>query len=168
MSLREQKKHQVREQILGACSDLFRARGFDETSIDEIARRAGISRQSFFNYFAGKEVVLAEIGLRWLREQAEIPRQGAGLGGVLAGIRRAVRAQARAIEADRDFMTLVFTRAGLFLPQSAPASALDEKRRLDHTRAIFEAVAELIRRARPTVRFADRSIRSKRRRSTSP
>lgn len=38
--------------------DLFLTKGFDNTTIDEIAQAAGISRRSFFRYFGTKEDVV--------------------------------------------------------------------------------------------------------------
>lgn len=65
MGLREQKKNETRERILAVCGRLFRERGFDETTIADIVETGGISRQTFFNYFPGKEAVLTELGLAW-------------------------------------------------------------------------------------------------------
>ncbi|QEV99828.1 TetR family transcriptional regulator [Microbacterium caowuchunii] len=47
-----------RETIAEAASELFLEQGYDATSIADITRRAGVSRSSFFNYFAGKVDVL--------------------------------------------------------------------------------------------------------------
>jgi Transcriptional regulator len=41
-----------------AASELFLEQGYPSTSIDEIARRAGISRATFFNYFPQKSDLL--------------------------------------------------------------------------------------------------------------
>lgn len=41
-----------------AASELFFERGYDNTSIDDIAWRAGVSRATFFNYFPSKADVL--------------------------------------------------------------------------------------------------------------
>jgi AcrR family transcriptional regulator len=41
-----------------AATELFLEQGYQNTSIDEIARRAGISRATFFNYFTTKSDVL--------------------------------------------------------------------------------------------------------------
>lgn len=37
-----------------AASELFLEQGYGRTSVDQIARRAGVSRGTFFNYFASK------------------------------------------------------------------------------------------------------------------
>jgi AcrR family transcriptional regulator len=49
----------MRRMIMDAALELFVRKGFDETTIDEIAEAAGISRRSFFRYFANKDDLLA-------------------------------------------------------------------------------------------------------------
>ena len=45
-----------------AATELFLEQGYQATSIDDIASRAGVSRATFFNYFDGKaDVLLVEI-----------------------------------------------------------------------------------------------------------
>jgi AcrR family transcriptional regulator len=45
-----------------AATELFLEQGYQATSIDDIATRAGVSRATFFNYFDGKvDVLLVEI-----------------------------------------------------------------------------------------------------------
>lgn len=51
-------KASSRETIAEAATELFLERGYDATSIADIAARAGVSRSSFFNYFASKTDVL--------------------------------------------------------------------------------------------------------------
>ena len=41
-----------------AAHELFLEQGYEGTSVDDIARRAGISRATFFNYFSSKSDVL--------------------------------------------------------------------------------------------------------------
>ncbi|GGA75533.1 TetR family transcriptional regulator [Pseudoclavibacter endophyticus] len=48
----------TRETIEEAACELFLERGYEATSVTDIARRAGVSRSSFFNYFTGKTDVL--------------------------------------------------------------------------------------------------------------
>ncbi len=61
-SLRERKKLQTRSAIIGRAVELFNTQGFYNTSIDDIADAADVSRGTFFNYFGYKEAVIVEFG----------------------------------------------------------------------------------------------------------
>ncbi|MEQ8860391.1 MAG: TetR family transcriptional regulator [Pseudomonadales bacterium] len=148
MGLREQQRAALRARILEVCGRLFREHGFDPTTVTRIAREAGISRQTFFNHFASKEAVLTQLGLAWLREQAAVPRLRTGrkrTESILAGTRRAVLAQMRAIAADAEFMRLVFTRSGVLFPQSASP---DGRLAADQARPLFDNIALVMQAAR--------------------
>jgi AcrR family transcriptional regulator len=56
--LRERKRQQTRERLSRAAMALFLERGFEATTIDDIAAAADVSRRSFFHYFASKEDVV--------------------------------------------------------------------------------------------------------------
>lgn len=47
-----------REMLAEAACELFLERGFEQTSVADIARRAGIARSSFFNYAPSKSSLL--------------------------------------------------------------------------------------------------------------
>ena len=51
-------KASSRETIAEAACELFLEQGYEQTSIVDIASRAGVSRSSFFNYFSSKSDVL--------------------------------------------------------------------------------------------------------------
>lgn len=56
--LRERKRQQTRERLTRTAMALFLERGFEATTLDDIAAAANISRRSFFHYFASKEDVV--------------------------------------------------------------------------------------------------------------
>jgi AcrR family transcriptional regulator len=71
---RERKKAATRETLVDAAASLFTARGVEATTMDDIARAAGTSRTSVFNYFGHKDVILCEIGARYVREVVDKSR----------------------------------------------------------------------------------------------
>jgi AcrR family transcriptional regulator len=74
--LRERQKAGRREDILDAASLLFRRDGFAETSIEEIAARAGLSAGTVYNYFGAKgDLLLALVAL----DGEEVRSAGAAL-----------------------------------------------------------------------------------------
>ena len=58
LPLPQRKRQLVQHAIAHAAWLLFAERGYEETTVAEIARAAGISRRSFFRYFSSKEDVV--------------------------------------------------------------------------------------------------------------
>ncbi len=58
LGLREAKKREVRRTIVTAALALFEERGFEGTTMEEIAAAANVSRPTVFNYFSQKEAIL--------------------------------------------------------------------------------------------------------------
>lgn len=54
----ERNKAQTRLALANAAVRLFRARGYNATTVDDIAEEAGCSARTFFRYFGAKEDVL--------------------------------------------------------------------------------------------------------------
>jgi AcrR family transcriptional regulator len=62
---------EVRRDLVAAAVTLFTDRGYDETTIDEIATSAGVGRRTFFRYFRSKEDAISpdhETGLARVAE----------------------------------------------------------------------------------------------------
>jgi AcrR family transcriptional regulator len=57
-TLRERKRQDTRARLLSCAVELFVDRGYDATSMDDVAARAEVSRATAFNYFARKEDLL--------------------------------------------------------------------------------------------------------------
>lgn len=58
---RERKKQEQRCRIFEAASALFREKGFEATTVEEIAERADVAKGTVFNYFARKEAFLGAL-----------------------------------------------------------------------------------------------------------
>jgi AcrR family transcriptional regulator len=58
ITVRERKVRETRARIAEAALDQFVSRGFVETTIDQIAEAAGVSRRTVFRHFATKEAIL--------------------------------------------------------------------------------------------------------------
>ena len=71
LSRRERKKEETRERIFKAACKLFRHKGFEATTIDEIAEKADVAKGTFFNYFPRKEAVLGFLSEMWIEEAEE-------------------------------------------------------------------------------------------------
>lgn len=58
--LREASRRAVQSRIAETAEALFIAKGFEETTVDEIAAAVGMSQRSFFRYFASKDDVILD------------------------------------------------------------------------------------------------------------
>src|SRR5947209_12902307 len=59
-----------------AAAQIFRDRGFDATSVSDIARALGMTKAGLYHYFTSKEALLFEItsfGLDRVRDEVVIP-----------------------------------------------------------------------------------------------
>lgn len=62
LSLRARRQLETRHLIQEVAMELFETKGFKATTVEEIAREAGIAARTFFRYFATKE----EVPFGWL------------------------------------------------------------------------------------------------------
>jgi TetR/AcrR family transcriptional regulator, cholesterol catabolism regulator len=114
-------KQERRDRLYEAALALFREQGYEQTTVDQIARRAGLAKGTFFNYFATKDAILRYMGER------EIGRLGAAsmLGGsasAVANLKRFMDALAGSLEADRPLVRLIFDK-GITVPELMAGNA---------------------------------------------
>ncbi|GLY92718.1 TetR/AcrR family transcriptional regulator [Actinoallomurus iriomotensis] len=64
---RARQRERTRHRILEAALELFSARGYAHTTMDDIAGRADIARRTLFNHFPAKQAILAA----WRAERGE-------------------------------------------------------------------------------------------------
>jgi AcrR family transcriptional regulator len=79
VSLRERKKERTRSQLMDAALGLFRAQGYEATTIEQITQQANVAKGTFFNYFETKESILPALAERHLQRlrQSLSPERGA-------------------------------------------------------------------------------------------
>jgi AcrR family transcriptional regulator len=77
-SLADRKRHLVVDELTEAALQTLAVKGFEATTVDEVAAAAGVSRRTFFRHFASKEDVvvhlLAALGDLIAAELASRPR----------------------------------------------------------------------------------------------
>jgi AcrR family transcriptional regulator len=76
--------------LMGAAIELFDERGYDATTVAEIAERAGLTKRTFFRYFSDKREVLFsgadQLQRLWLEGIAGAPADATPLAVVTAGL----------------------------------------------------------------------------------
>lgn len=82
VALRERKKDQTRDALARAAIELFQDKGYEATTVAEIARAASVSRRTFFRYFPTKDALLfvdTSDHLERFREILDTRRPGDGM-----------------------------------------------------------------------------------------
>lgn len=75
----EKIRQASRKAIMDAALSLFGAHGYASTTIEAIARKAGVAKGLVYNYFRNKEHLLEEVVLEGLREFRELAEQIEGI-----------------------------------------------------------------------------------------
>jgi AcrR family transcriptional regulator len=107
-----------RAEIVRAAVKLFSERGYYNTTIQQIAREAGISVGLVYQYFREKDDVLF-LALKDVLEtyEAEIPKALEGIGHPLERLRTAIRAYCRIIDRRREATVLTYRSTKSLRPE---------------------------------------------------
>ena len=98
-------KMKKREAIAQAAGALFRAHGFEATTVDQVAAAAGVSRRTVFRYFASKDdLVFPHAEARVEAFRGLLVREGEE--GRLEAVRRAARQMAEYFSERREELLL--------------------------------------------------------------
>jgi TetR/AcrR family transcriptional regulator, cholesterol catabolism regulator len=140
LSLRTSRRALARTEILTAAAELFRARGYRAATLEELARRLGMSKKTLYGHFRSKEDLLAaifhrtmslvEVGLATIRASRAAPAEQ---------LREVIRHQVRTVVAEQDFLTVFFAEEAS-LPMRLRRAIVRRKARYDH------AVQAIVRR----------------------
>ena len=89
-TLRERKKQRTRDALLRAAVELFTTRGYEQTTVDDIAEAVDVSQRTFFRYFAGKEEAALALQQLAVARFVEAVRERPADEAPLAALRQAV------------------------------------------------------------------------------
>jgi AcrR family transcriptional regulator len=98
----------ARGRLEKAAMELFRERGYDRTTVEDIARRAGLTERTFFRYFADKREVLFSGSKELEKLIVDGVASAPGDAGPLAAVASAIEAACAHLEDRRD---IEFARA---------------------------------------------------------
>ena len=140
-SIREKKKQETRQAIMQAAIALFSEKGFEKTSIEELAKAAGIGKGTIYGYFQTKSDILhafCEDELECLHQELttnadrEIP--------ILQQMVSIYMSEFRQITENREF-------ARLFMQQTAFPRDADLERHLANEDNYFKLLFPLLEKA---------------------
>ena len=117
------KAQRTRERILGAALKLFAEKGFEATTMRDVAREAGTSLGLAYRYYASKEEFALELYLRLADEAQEWARRNLPGGTIAERFERAMLAKLDQVEPHRGPLAALLVKA---LDPNSPASALGE------------------------------------------
>lgn len=130
------------ESLLAVAVRVFGERGYDGTSMEDLARAAGITKSSFYHHVQGKEELLRRSLDRALDGLFAVLDDGAaGEGPAIARLERVLRGSVQILVAELPHVTLLLRVRGNTETERA---ALARRREFDHrvTELVAAAVAE--------------------------
>src|SRR6478735_863175 len=87
-NLREAQKRMTRRLLLESGLELFKAKGYAATTIDDIAAAAGTTRVTFYAYFPSRSDLVKELigDLNQILERSSSPEHGSTAGDLVAAV----------------------------------------------------------------------------------
>jgi AcrR family transcriptional regulator len=143
---REANRRATRAALLTAARDLFADKGFDATTVRDIADAAGVTERTFFRYFAVKEDLIVDHILAWVPQLRAAILARPATEPPLTAIRHAMR--------DTKPMSTGRSIGGLSLDRLGESASGSLQRRLEND--LTEAFAERLHardRAHPDAEF---------------
>jgi AcrR family transcriptional regulator len=135
--LRERKRRETLQRISEVALELFIAKGYEATTLDEIAAAAGISRRTFFYYFDSKEDILHAYLDGYAEELKVLVVENASAGAPLDIVRNAIL---KLVAPHRETQILATAR---LVGQSETLRARNKGRMQQFEQAALEALCEL-------------------------
>ncbi|MBV8172482.1 MAG: TetR/AcrR family transcriptional regulator [Candidatus Eremiobacteraeota bacterium] len=150
------KSEATRAHILDSALSLFRKRGFEETTMREIALRAGTALGSAYYYFPRKDAIVFAYYDQVQDEHERLCALRAAGGDLSARVRASLRTKLEILQGDRALLGALFARLG---KPNDPLGVFSESTREQRTRSIEtfaramgdERLAQPLRSAAPAL-----------------
>jgi len=136
-SRRDQHKTRTREALRKAALELFASQGFDTTTTEQIAERAGVSVRTFFRYFPTKELVLFHGRYDAIQAFAHVLRDQPASASDLEAMRAAFMASAPGY-ADRRKAMVLYEKA---VASSPTLRGTEQDRYVEDVHTLAEAIS---------------------------
>lgn len=129
----------VPQRLVSAAAELFAERGYENTSVQQVVERAGVTKGAMYHHFSAKDDLLFEIYHRMLAMQAERLDRIADSGGPVAERLRAASADVVVTTLENLHDAVVFFRSMHLLPPLRQAQVRAERRTYhERFRALIE------------------------------
>lgn len=135
--LREQKRRLTFQRIADAGLKSFLSKGYQETTLDEIAAAAGISRRTFFYYFKSKDEILLAHQRGYIEALKASVLESASAGRPLEIVHQALRKLVERVQTPQLLATARLLR------QSDTLRVLTRGNYLALEQAVYESLYEL-------------------------
>lgn len=140
MRISEQTKQETRQRILATAAELFRDKGFEESTTREIAQVAGLATGTMFNYFPSKETMAMTMVTEALHQGADdFRRRRSGREDLTEELFLLIASGLRRLQSLRPFLGPVLERSLSPFPRKNSCPEGDATRQ-DHLATVQEII----------------------------
>jgi TetR/AcrR family transcriptional regulator, cholesterol catabolism regulator len=154
---RERRRLEVQDRLRAAAASLFKEKGYDATTVEEIAERADVAKGTLFNHFPRKDALLLALRDTWVLEVMEsVGADSAWQGTHAEWLRRLFHRFAELAQRHPDLAKAMAIEGmrSIWLQPGVPAEQLEFRRLLTRRVAAGQAAGEFLARLDPCVAAA--------------
>ncbi|MGD9681289.1 MAG: TetR family transcriptional regulator [Candidatus Obscuribacterales bacterium] len=148
MGRREEKREATRQEILSAAADLFKTKGYESTSVDDIALAADVAKGTFYYHFKAKEDLVhalqdAELNSAEIRVEERLKAGESPLTILLDFLKHA----AHWAEANPDLERAIFRKKIEMMSQGPPSCQSDDNSAPPSKKHFIKVIVDLLEAA---------------------
>ena len=132
----------TRDRILEEAAKLFTEKGYEATSVQDLAQALGLSKAALYHHFGSKEEILYEISLLALKGLVAAGEKALEVADPKAALLRFMEAHARYFEENRPFFVAMLQGLQSLSPEHREATVRLRDRHEENLRAILRRGVE--------------------------